>query len=128
MPANQEQVPVSEREFVCPNCGHRQMVVAGVAARCEQCGFVITPEMSGERGIIGAPGVGVSYPLDVPPAEVSGGIGRPTDGTQVPIHPSSAVPGKPMPANATAPPEPDDASGDTGPEGMPPPEERGAPL
>lgn len=122
------QMPVDEQIFVCPNCGHRQRVIGGVATRCEVCGFVITPEMTGERGIIGAPGVGVSYPLDVPPPEVSGGVGQTTDGTQVPIHPSSAIPGKPMPANATAPPEPDDASGDSGPEGMNPPLERGVPL
>lgn len=100
---------LADETFVCPNCGATQRVVGGIAARCERCGAHLTPGMSGESGIVGRPGAGVSDPVSVPPPTVAGGVGGVTDGTQVPLHPSSAIPGKPMPPIASDPEGGDDA-------------------
>ncbi|HET8521632.1 MAG TPA: hypothetical protein VFL82_00270, partial [Thermomicrobiales bacterium] len=80
------------RTVACPNCGHRQRAGAG-QTECEWCGqrFAVNAKAS-----FGDPYVDQADPADVPPPSVSGGIGRPTEGNQVPLRPSSAVPGKPM--------------------------------
>jgi hypothetical protein len=83
------------RAVVCPNCGHRQALAAGVV-ECERCGYRFSEAELAATGLAGAPIPGVYYPEDVAPSLVSGGIGDPTDGTQVVHRVTTAVPGKPM--------------------------------
>jgi hypothetical protein len=46
--------------------------------------------------LVGVPIPGIYYPEDVAPPLTSGGIGNPTDGTQVVHRVETEVPGKPM--------------------------------
>jgi hypothetical protein len=82
----------TERTVVCPNCGHRQRASVG-QTDCEWCGqsFTVNAKES-----FGDTYVDKGDPAEIPPPSASGGIGRPTEGNQVPRRPSSAVPGKPM--------------------------------
>jgi DNA-directed RNA polymerase subunit RPC12/RpoP len=91
MPVDQSLFDTA-RTVVCPNCGHRQRASAG-QTECAWCGqsFTVNAKES-----FGDPYVDQADPTEVPPPSASGGLGRPTEGNQVPLRPSSSVPGKPM--------------------------------
>jgi hypothetical protein len=82
----------TQRTVVCPNCGHRQRASVG-QAKCDWCGQSFTVNV---KESFGDPYVDQADPTEVPPPSASGGIGRPTEWNQVPLRPSSSVPGKPM--------------------------------
>jgi hypothetical protein len=94
MDRDQEIVTDTKRLAVCPNCGNRQVVDA-VEARCNRCGAPLVAA-SYETQSIGSEAPEQAYPIEVAPPTVSGGIGRPTDGTQTPHRVPTPVPGKPM--------------------------------
>jgi hypothetical protein len=94
MDRNPGDVTDTKRLAVCPNCGNRQMVDA-VDARCERCGAPLVAR-SYETQSIGSAVPDQADPIAVAPPTVSGGIGRPTDGTQTPHRVPTPVPGKPM--------------------------------
>ena len=84
----------TRRMAVCPNCGNQQAVDA-VGARCDRCGSAL--DAAGyDTQQLGSPVPDQADSITVAPPSVSGGIGRPTDGTQVPHHVPTSVPGKPM--------------------------------
>ena len=85
----------AEQMVVCPNCGNRQGM-SGVDTRCEGCGMLLDPSGASKQEIVAGQPVGQADPTQVPPAMAAGGIGGVTDGTQVPHHVPTAVPGKPM--------------------------------
>ena len=87
---------------VCPVCGNQQ-TMSGVDDRCDRCGALLNPAGSDKEGVVGGPIPGKADPEQVPPAMVAGGIGRTTDGTQVPQRVPSAIPGKPMAPTARDP-------------------------
>lgn len=90
-----ESVEEAGQWVVCPHCGHRQWMTANDAT-CDVCGEQIHAVESGETAITGGPMPGKEDATEVAPPPASGGIGRPTDGTQAPLQVPTAIPGKPM--------------------------------
>jgi DNA-directed RNA polymerase subunit RPC12/RpoP len=95
MDADPGRIDDAPRSIVCPHCGHRQMLAAGGVA-CERCGYRFSEDELAGTELVGTPIPGVYYPEDVAPSLTAGGIGDPTDGTQVVHRVTTAVPGKPM--------------------------------
>jgi hypothetical protein len=102
MDADHGRIDDARRMVVCPNCGQRQEVAAGAAA-CAHCGHRLSEEETAESELVGTPIPGIYYPEDVAPSLVSGGIGDPTDGTQVVHRVTTDIPGKSMVPSADDP-------------------------
>ena len=95
MDAMNEPIEATKQWVICPHCGRGQWMTADDAT-CIYCGEQIHEVESGETAITGEPMPGEEDTTEVAPPPASGGIGRTTDGTQVPLQVPTAVPGKPM--------------------------------